>query len=169
MYSLSTPRLDRMDRIPYLIKRWKRDISIAVFLEEKDVPQLERTIMEFTSLKRIVFSFYIRRTITPSNTPYYRKDKINMKHFNNGLYPMDIMRDMAIESIETTHYLLLDIDIFISTTLEQDIENNKHFLNNHFNTLVFQIFQFSKSVNQTICRATGDCGYLQVAGDGCDD
>ena len=33
-----------MDRIPYLIKRWKRDISIAVFLEEKDIPQLETVI-----------------------------------------------------------------------------------------------------------------------------
>ena len=158
-----------MDRIPYLIKRWKRDISIAVFLEEKDIPQLETVITKFTSLKRIVFSFYIRKTITPSNTPYYRKDKTNVKYFDNGLYPMNIMRDMAIESVETTHYLLLDIDTFISTTLEQDIENNKHFLSNHFNTLVFQIFQFSKTVNQTICRLSGDCGYLKVAGEGCDE
>ena len=158
-----------MDRIPYLIKRWKRDISIAVFLEEKDISQLESAITKFTSLKRIVFSFYIRKAITPSNTPYYRKDKTNVKYFDNGLYPMNIMRDMAIETVETTHYLLLDIDTFISTTLEQDIESNKHFLNNHFNTLVFQIFQFSKAVNQTICRLSGDCGYLKVAGQGCDE
>ena len=158
-----------MNRIPYLIKRWKRDISIAMFLEENDILRLESVITKYTSLKRIVFSFYVRKTISSPNTPYYRKDKTNVKYFDNGLYPMNIMRDMAIESVETTHYLLLDIDTFISTTLEQDIENNKRFLNNHFSTLVFQIFQFSKSVNQTVCRLSGDCGYLKVVGEGCDE
>ena len=155
---LST-RLDRMNRIPYLLQRWKQRISIAVFLDEKELSQLERLLMEYSFPKRIIFSFYIRKTITSVNTPYYRKGNV-IQYFNDGLYPMNILRDMAIESVTTTHYLLLDIDTFISSTLEESIERSRGFLNNHFNILVFQVFQYSKSVNQTICRTTGECNYL---------
>lgn len=29
-------------------------------------------------------------------------------------YPFNILRNLAIETIDTTHYLLLDVDVFMS-------------------------------------------------------
>lgn len=82
------------------------------------------------------------------------------REFPEGIYPMNILRDLSIESIHSTHYLLIDIDIFISETLFDSIEQNRQFLNNHYNILVFQSFQFTRYVNKTECYATGNCSNL---------
>ena len=35
-------------------------------------------------------------------------------HYGHNIYPINLLRDLSIESIETTHYLLVDADLMIS-------------------------------------------------------
>ena len=54
-----TPSLTRLDRMPYLLKRWQGPISIAIFITESEVRKLATRIAPFLSSRRIVFSFYV--------------------------------------------------------------------------------------------------------------
>ena len=77
---------------------------------------------------------------------------------------MNILRDMAIESIETTHYVAIDIDLFISSTLEDDIEKNRALLNDHHNILLIPLFEMTNTRSVLYCMWSNKC--LHVYGFG---
>ena len=155
-----TLRLNRVDRLPFLISRWGGLISLAVFLDESELPRLFNALNSFTSQRRIVFSFYVRKQITPSIIPTFIASGSRTLSFKDGIYPMNILRDMAIESIETTHYVLLDIDIFTSSTLGQDIMKNRALLNDHHNILLIPLFEMINTKEVLDCKSTGSCVHM---------
>ena len=139
------------------MKRWKGRISIGVFIQESEINDFADIVEEYIPTKRIIYTVYVRKR---DEVAYYQPMMSAKREFPEGIYPMNILRDLSIESIHSTHYLLIDIDIFISDTLFDSIEQNRQFLNNHYNILVFQSFQFTRYVNKTECYATGNCSDL---------
>lgn len=70
-----------------------------------------------------------------------------IKEYPYSIYPFNTLRDIGIDSIRTTHYLLLDIDVLPSASLYDDIETNRRILmaSDH-NVLLFQLFQFNRAL-----------------------
>lgn len=91
----------------------------------------------------IDYSVYVIRNTT---RPFIRWNG-RIKEYPYSIYPFNILRDIGIDSIKTTHYLLLDIDVLPSASLYDDIETNRRILmaSDH-NVLLFQLFQFNRAL-----------------------
>ena len=73
--------------------------------------------------------------------------KGTVKKYPFSIYPVNTLRDLGIESIKTSHYLLLDIDVLPSINLYNSILLNKGILaRDPHNVLLFQLFQFNKAI-----------------------
>lgn len=90
--------------------------------------------------RSVVFNVYIPRETNTSRSFFVDvKSKIGL---NDNLYPINELRDLAIESIATTHYLLLDADVFPSNDLYHVIKFNHLLLENHSNCLLLEVFEY---------------------------
>lgn len=126
-------------------------ISLGVFLDESELPRLHSALNAFTSQHHVIFSFYVRKRITPSSIPvFFTADKKNI-YFPSGIFPMNILRDMSIESIDTSHYVAVDVDVFFSFTLEDDIERNRKLLDDQNNTVtLFSLYLYYYQMNHSV-------------------
>ena len=132
-------------------------ISLGVFLDESELPRLHSALNAFTSQHRVIFSFYVRKQITPSSIPvFFTANKKNI-YFPSGIFPMNILRDMSIESIDTSHYVAVDVDVFFSFTLEDDIERNRKLLDDQNNILLIPLFEMINTRSVLNCKATDAC------------
>lgn len=140
-HSLNT-RLDRVDRFPYLLSRWKGPISTVLFIKENEVEKLAEFVVK-QERSGIDYSVYV---IKNTARPFIRWNG-RIKEYPYSIYPFNILRDIGIDSIRTTHYLLLDIDVLPSASLYDDIETNRRILmaSDH-NVLLFQLFQFNRAL-----------------------
>ena len=136
---------DRINRYPYLLKRWKGPIVSVFIIQEIEFRALMEFILQQT--RSILFNIYIIPTYTITPFIYQGKHKYYMP---NGIYPFNVLRDIGIESITTTHYLLLDIDVFPSRNLYDDILNNKQILYDYNSVLLLQLFQYAKKKTKGI-------------------
>ena len=107
----------------------------------------------------MILSFYVRK-VPPTVLPSIITSDNTTENNKNGLYPMNILRDMAIESIETTHYVLIDIDILISSTLRQDISRNRVLLDDNYNILLLPLFVVARTEEVQRCRSSGFCLHM---------
>ena len=150
--------LNRKDRLPYLMNRWKHRINMALFLKEEEIPLAQEIIDEYSKYRRIKFILYIvkKDITTPYQSIYY--DNIGTTYSNETIFPINILRDLAVESIETTHYYVSDIDVFASDTLYQSIMSHKELLYDPHTIFILKSFLMSqKSINHTDCFGRGDC------------
>lgn len=132
-------------------------ISLGVFLDESELSRLHSALNAFTTQHRVIFSFYVRKRITPSSIPvFFTADKKNI-YFPSGIFPMNILRDMSIESIDTSHYVAVDVDVFFSFTLEDDIERNRKLLDDQNNILLIPLFEMINTRSVLNCKATDAC------------
>ena len=154
---LITPRINRLNRLPYVLRRWKGAISLAVYITEEELSSLEEIILVHAHHSRIVFTAYIVKAITPSNTPFYTLPNGNHLSYPNGFYPVNTMRDLAIESISTTHCFVVDADMFPSDTIESSINQYRNVLSDHHNMIVVSSFEYRKRPSLAKCFSEGDC------------
>ena len=132
-------------------------ISLGVFLDESELPRLHSALNAFTSQHHVIFSFYVRKRITPSSIPvFFTADKKNI-YVPSGIFPMNILRDMSIESIDTSHYVAVDVDVFFSFTLEDDIERNRKLLDDQNNILLIPLLEMINTRSVLNCKATDVC------------
>lgn len=138
-----TSSLDRVDRFPYLLKRWNGPISTVFFIHENETANLAHFIMTQTR-EGIDYTVYVIKSTR--SAPFIRW-KGTVKKYPFSIYPVNTLRDLGIESIKTSHYLLLDIDVLPSINLYNSILLNKGILaRDPHNVLLFQLFQFNKAI-----------------------
>lgn len=70
---------------------------------------------------------------------------------------MNILRDMSIESIDTSHYVAVDVDVFFSFTLEDDINSQRALLTNPYNILLIPLLEMINTRSVLNCKATDVC------------
>ena len=73
-----------------------------------------------------------------------------------GVYPMNLLRDLSIESIRTSHYFMMDIDVFPSNTLYSRVIGYGGLLSNPGVILVLPLFSF-RSEDVLNCTETDRC------------
>ena len=109
---LSHVRYNRFDRIPYLLKRWDGPMSVGVFVKKKEMSAFVNAILPYLGLP-ITFSVYVPMKVKGSS--YHIRGNGRREWFPDSLYPMNLLRDLAIETIHTSHFLYLDADFFTSS------------------------------------------------------
>lgn len=148
MTIVSVCRYTRIDRFPYLLKRWKGPISSVFCIDEIELRLLAEFIMTIDR-QNILFNIYIRR-LSPI-VPYLWWNTTK-KEYPEGIYPLNVLRDIGIDSIETTHFLLLDIDVMPSSNLYRSILENSNCLLDYHNAVVFQLFHYKKNVTRNVTK-----------------
>ena len=142
-----------MDRFPYLLARWRGPISTVMFVNETEVEKAFEFIFRHRKYP-ITFTLYIVHNMGVN--PYFFEGTERV-YFDKGLYPYNVLRNIGIESISTTHYLLVDIDVFPSTNLYDSFMRQADLLSDPSNVVLFQLFQYTNApINQ--CK-TYKCNY----------
>ena len=117
-------------------------------------------VLEYAGLRRIVFTVYVTKTITKSNIPFYVQQNGSHLNYPDGFYPINTLRDLAIESISTTHLLITDMDMLPSMGLESSINEYAEVLRDHHNMIVLTSFQYKKHPSLDRCYSEGVCEEL---------
>ena len=78
---------------------------------ESEVERVASKLIQFGKRGDIVFSVYVRKSVSGANEPFYilpfTKGRMRLR---KGVYPMNLLRDLSIESIRTSHYFMMDIE-----------------------------------------------------------
>lgn len=108
--SLIMNRVDRLEFIPYLLQRWDgfayhcliifRNYNIAVFTHKREIKSTIRLIKSMNLPDRVRIILYIPR----------RSRDIK------GVYPVNKLRNIAIVNTITTHFLVMDMDMWPART-----------------------------------------------------
>ena len=138
---------DRRQILPILMKRWRGPISTVLFIEEDQLRDVAAFILQ-QKRYNVIYSLYIRHT-SSSNIPYVAR-KGKRVYYVNGIYPTNTLRNIGIESILTSHYLLLNIDTIPSINIYDSILENTRLLQNHKNVLLLPVFYSSRRVSQMV-------------------
>ena len=119
-------------------------------------------ILECAGLRRIVFTVYVTKMITNNTIPFYVLADGKHLNYPEGFYPINTLRDLAIESISTTHLLVADMDMFPSMGMESNINEYNEVLRDHHNMIVLTSFQYKKHPSLDRCYSEGVCEELCV-------
>ena len=143
------------------MKRWNGPISICIVLPESQVKELDEKLSPFMS-RGIVFTFYIAKEY-PDHLfhGYYIRDveKGILYNYTTMIYPVNFARDLAQESITTTHYLFIDGDFLVSESLYDNIKSFSSMLEKPKTILYLPVFQVHKSILND-CRKKDNCESL---------
>ena len=119
-------------------------------------------VAECTGLRRIVFTVYVTKTITKSTIPFYVLADGTHLNYPEGFYPINTLRDLAIESISTTHCLIADMDMLPSMGLESSINEYAEVLREHHNMIALTLFRYKNHSSLSRCYSEGVCEELYV-------
>ena len=103
-------RLDRKNRVNQHLSRWPGYLSIALLIIEDQLTEAADMITELASTHRIIFTVYMIKKLTKPFLIRYDGSVVKMP----PILPMNLLRDLCIESIETSHYIIVDVDLFPS-------------------------------------------------------
>ena len=78
----------------------------------EEMPAFVNATLAYLGLP-ITFSVYVPLGLKRSS--YHIRKNGTKEYFDDSLYPMNLLRDLAIEAIHTSHFLYLDADFFTSS------------------------------------------------------
>lgn len=84
---------------------------ITVFLEENDVPSVKTTLKEKNYPSRLHLILYIVNREKKSDC-VYRYQKGSLVCVEEPAYPLNRLRNIAIQNIRTTHFIVFDMDMW---------------------------------------------------------
>ena len=104
--------LSRIDRLPYHLARWKELKVILVMITQMELQEAWTKLAAFKE-PSLRFILYV---VDPQFTPYFinTTDPWTVLQRTRPFYSLNLFRDIAIESITTTHFLMIDGDVFVS-------------------------------------------------------
>ena len=104
--------LSRIDRLPYHLARWKELKVILIMVTRSNLQEAWTKLAAFKE-PSLRFILYV---VDPQFTPYFIKntDPWTVLQRTRPFYSLNLFRDIAIESITTTHFLMIDGDVFVS-------------------------------------------------------
>ncbi len=105
---------DRMNRLALHFQRWKGPISVAIQLDEEELRTVSQRISKINR-NDIRFTLYIVKK-TKKNIPRCSFIAMNgTRVLYDRCFVINELRNLAIETIQTTHFMLIDGDSIISS------------------------------------------------------
>ena len=99
----------RLDRLPLHFDRWNGSMSIAMQMNEDELPTIAQVISTINR-PNIRFTLYIAK----NSSCNYVAESMKVYHFDH-CFVINELRDLAIETIETTHFMVIDGDGILSS------------------------------------------------------
>ena len=153
--------LNRQDRLPYLMKRWKHRILMSIMIKESEIPNVIKLIDDYKIYQRITYLLYIIKEKPSFQGKSIFFDSTGPTFSNETIFPINLLRDLAIESIETTHYFVSDIDVFSSETLYQSLMIHNETLRDPKAVLLLKSFLMNEArIDHQLCYREGRCNYM---------
>lgn len=104
--------LNRLDRLSLHFSRWKGEMSVVIQCNEEEIMDLITVISDIQRIN-IRFTLYIvKQSDIESKCSFKTKDGSLI--FHKTCYVINELRNLAIETIQTTHYMMIDGDAIIS-------------------------------------------------------
>lgn len=131
---------------------------MVLFAKESELNEIWDLMKSYEEYKRITYILYIvkENVKTPYKSVFY--DPSNPSYSNNTIFPINLMRDLAIESIDTTHYFVSDIDVFSSDTLYDTLRKHNETLKDPKAVLLLKSFLMNEQVvDHSECYKKGVC------------
>lgn len=147
--------LNRLDRLPLHLERWSGPMSISIQLDESE---LMDTALIVTSARRrnIRFTFYIVKTPAKGKTPCTFMSLNRTTVFYDSCFAINVLRNLAIETIRTTHFMIIDGDGILSSTFEQNMLQFTSLLSNERELLLFPLIPYNNPKHK-VCIQNGNC------------
>ena len=101
-----------MDRIPFHLQRWRGPKVFSILVEPHQLQEAwkQLSIIEDDQLEIVLY------IVDTSISQPFIKNRQKSKVYNEDFfYPINFLRDITIESVRTTHFLLIDVDVFLSS------------------------------------------------------
>ena len=143
--SILTNRVDRLHYLHYLQNRWRGPMSLSIWLSPKDLDKVQRLLHKLHGHKEMV---RVVLYITSGSSYYWKGSFANEKRqMSPKLYPINLLRDLAILNTVTSHYVNLDMDLWPSSSLREHFLNlPEEVLSDSRVALILPAFQFSPSI-----------------------
>lgn len=106
----SFPSLDKTFHLKKHLERWPGPIVLTLIITGSELNEASKLIIKLVKTKRVTVIVYMQ-TSAPIALSDSEHDKLSYAH---NIYPINLLRDLSIESIETTHYLVADADLMLS-------------------------------------------------------
>ena len=138
---------------------------MVIFATENEIDELREVIDSYKSYKRITFILYIVKSRTNSRYQSINYNGKKCVYRNNTIFPINVLRDLAIEFIDTTHYFVSDIDVYSTLQIHnQTLKDPKAVL------LLKSFLMNEKEVNHKNCYEKGLCENMYAIWiDGCNE
>lgn len=116
-----TPSKERLFFFPYLLQRWKgfsplasltrSPLSIAIMTNVTDTEEIETFIQSSNFPDRLRLALYI--TGLPGKTDcVYRRTSRGLRCIRATIYPLNRLRNIAIQNSLTSHFVVFDMDMW---------------------------------------------------------
>ena len=116
----------RLFYLNHFLKRWKgcvflslvirSPISITVFLNKAELPEVEAYIQKSKYPKRLRLALYVT-AISDQKDCVYHFVNDELVCLEQTVYPLNRLRNIAIDNTRTSHFILLDMDMWPASNL----------------------------------------------------
>lgn len=143
-------RPNRISLIKRSISLWSKAIIISIYCEIFELSQLIQWIKSNDIPTRIEFVIFV----------------VESNEWNHITYPMNYLRNIAIKRTRTTHYIILDMDEWITNSLEKEIlKIPRSILDNPFNVIIIPLVILNDIKITKRCCTYEDCLFLYDTSD----
>ena len=128
---------------------------------ESELHSVIKVIQAYEHYRQITFLLYIikDKPSIPGRSIFY--DTTGPSYSNETTFPINLLRDLAIESIETTHFFVSDIDVFSSETLYESLMLHQKTLHDPKAVLLLKSFLMNENkIDHDSCFLEGQCTYM---------
>lgn len=133
---------------------------LSVAIVESEIPPLLKLINSISRQSQITFVIYIVKEYNGEHKSVFFNEQ-GPEYSNEVIFPINLLRDLAVESIDTSHFFICDIDAFPSQTLYDSILLHKEVLNDPKAVFILKLFSMNNRDKKVIkCKNNGDCEML---------
>ena len=133
---------------------------LSVAIVESEIPPLLKLINSISRQSQITFVIYIVKEYNGEHKSVFFNEQ-GPEYSNEVIFPINLLRDLAVESIDTSHFFICDIDAFPSKTLYDSILLHKEVLNDPKAVFILKLFSMNNRDKKVIkCKNNGDCEML---------
>ncbi|KAK8806284.1 hypothetical protein WA171_007368 [Blastocystis sp. BT1] len=161
---ISQSSSERLFFLPHLLERWHGSISIALFITEKEEPDIVRSLVENQYPSRLRITLYIHNSDSTKDCVYQRKKKSTLSCVTTNIYPINRLRNIAISNIQTTHFIVFDMDMWPAPNLYQELSSlPSSYLDNDYFVTIIPAFSFTSTyLKQFPCNGFQECVDLSI-------
>ncbi|KNB43828.1 glycosyltransferase-like protein [Blastocystis sp. subtype 4] len=165
----------RLHYLKDLLERWSGPLSLAIFAKWSEFSIIEDMMVDIkrSNIRIVLYIVDDRHPIQPNDNCIYHDynttEGVSLvcDRFNASIYPINTLRNLAINFIDTSHFLNLDMDLWPSCCLDNGVSPvdglyeglsliSTFLLNQDRIAFVLPAFQFTPK-KRAICKEVENC------------